>query len=162
MISAVELAPMVGVAAACAALGVVRATYYRGQQPTPCQPTRSERTRSKWALKEVERQDILALLHAPAYTDKSPRTVYALLLDAGRYLASVSTFYRLLRSAGETRGRRNQLTHPVYAKPELLAQRPGELWSWDIERHEALSDRATVRDRRGPAVAAAGHKLRAA
>jgi putative transposase len=134
MMSAIELAPIVGAAVACAALGVARATYYRGQQPTPCRPVELERTRSAWALSKVEQQDILALLHAPAYADKSPRTVYALLLDAGRYLASVSTFYRLLHGVGETRGRRNQLTHPVYAKPELLAERPGELWSWDITK----------------------------
>ena len=82
----------------------------------------------------VEQQHILALLHAPAYADKSPRTVYAMLLDAGRYLASVSTFYRLLRSVGETHERRHQLTHPAYTKPELFAQGPRELWSWDITK----------------------------
>ena len=134
MLSAVELAPIVGIAVACFALGVARATYHRRQQPAPCRRSDHARTRSAWALNEVEQQHILALLRAPAYADKSPRTVYALLLDAGRYLASVSTFYRLLRSVGETRGRRNQLTHPVYAKPELLAERPGELWSWDITK----------------------------
>lgn len=134
MMSAVELAPVVGVAVTCFALGVARATYYRGQQPAPCPRPTQARMRSAWALNEVEQQHILALLREPAYVDKSPRTVYALLLDAGRYLASVSTFYRLLRSVGETRGRRNQLTHPVYAKPELLAERPGELWSWDITK----------------------------
>lgn len=132
MMSVVELAPIVGIVLACWALGVARATYYRQQQPAPCRPSDYERTRSAWALSELEQQHILALLHAPAYADKSPRTVYAMLLDAGRYLASVSTFYRLLRGAGETRGRRNQLTHPVYTKPELLAQHPRELWSWDI------------------------------
>ena len=135
MINAIELAPMVGIVSACAALDVARATYYRAQQPPPGRLMMGyERTRSGWALSEIERQDILALLHAPAYADQTPRTVYALLLDAGRYLASVSTFYRLLRGAGETRCRRNQLMHPVYAKPELLAQRPGELWSWDITK----------------------------
>lgn len=92
MTSAVELAPTVGVAGACSALGVARATYYRGQQPTPCQPPGSARRPSGWALNEVEQQDILALLRAPAYVDKSPRTVHALLLDEGRYMASVSTF----------------------------------------------------------------------
>jgi putative transposase len=109
MISAVALAPIVGIALACAALGVTRATYYRAQL-TPCQPRALERRRSEWALNEAEQQDILALLHAPAYADKSPRSV------------------------GETRGRRNQLTHPVYAKPELLAERPREPWSWDITK----------------------------
>jgi len=134
MITAIEIAPVVGIVAACWALGVARATYYRAQQPTAWRANSAQRTRSPWALSEGEQQHILALLHEPAYADKSPRTVYATLLDAGRYLASVSTFYRLLRSVGETRGRRHQLTHPAYAKPELLAQGPRELWSWDITK----------------------------
>ena len=66
--------------------------------------------------------------------DLSPRTVFAMPLDAGPYLASVSTFCRLLRASGETRGRRNELNHPAYAKAELLASGPRELWSWDIAK----------------------------
>lgn len=134
MITAIEIAPVVGIVAACWALGVARATYYRAQQPAACPANSAQRTRSSWALSEGEQQHILALLHEPAYAEKSPRTVYAILLDAGRYLASVSTFYRLLRAVGETRGRRNQLTHPAYSKPELLACGPRELWSWDITK----------------------------
>ena len=83
-------------------------------------------------MSDAEQTHILAVLHGPAYVDHSPRTVFALLLDAGRYMASVSTFYRLLRGVQGTRGRRNQLTHPAYTKPELLARRPREVWSWDI------------------------------
>jgi len=49
-------------------------------------------------------------------------------------LCSERTMYRLLTAAGETRERRDQLTHPNYAKPELLAERPNELWSWDITK----------------------------
>jgi putative transposase len=77
--------------------------------------------------------------------------VYATLLDEGRYLASVRTMYRLLAAKhGGVRERRDQLTHPAYCKPELLAERPNELWSWDVERHEALCDRAVMK----------GHRLR--
>lgn len=76
----------------------------------------------------LEQQHILDVLHVPAHVDKSPRTVYAMLLDTGHYLASVSTFDRLLRGVGETRERRNQMTHPVYTKPELLARVPRQLW----------------------------------
>jgi putative transposase len=60
--------------------------------------------------------------------------VYAGLLDEGRYLCSERTMYRLLAQAGELRERRDQLRHPPYAKPELLATRPNELWSWDITK----------------------------
>ncbi len=132
MIASVALAPLVGVVAACATLGVARATFYRALLPLSTTVTERPRPPSPWALSDAEQAYILALLHEPAYVDQSPRTVFALLPDAGRYLASVSTFYRLLRGVDETRGRRNQLTHPAYIKPELLAQRPRELWSWDI------------------------------
>ncbi len=134
MTTAVALAPVVSIVTACWALGVARATYYRAQQPPPCRADKGSRIGPPWALSVAEQQHILALLHEPAYADKSPRTVYAMLLDAGRYLASVSTFYRLLRRMGETHERRHQLTHPAYTKPELLAQGPRQLWSWDITK----------------------------
>ena len=162
MSAAVELAPLVGIVLTCLALGVSRATYYRMQEAAQGPGPRTPRVPSPLALSGAERQSVLDVLHAPEYLDASPRTVYAKLLDAGRYLGSVSTFYRVLRSAGEVCARRGERVHPVYAKPELLATAPRELWSWDIERHEALSDRATVGDRRGSAVAAVGYKLRAA
>ena len=123
MNTAVQIAPRVGIVAACWALGVARATFYRAQALAPTRGFRLPRARCPWRLRAPERQRILALLHAPAYVDKSPHTVFAMLLDAGCYLASVSSFYRLLREASQTRGRRNELTHPAYAKPELLSPR---------------------------------------
>ena len=66
--------------------------------------------------------------------DSSPAEVYATLLDEERYLASERTMYRLLAAEGEVRERRDQLTHPAYWKPELLAQEPNEIWSWDITK----------------------------
>lgn len=134
MNTAREVAPRIGIGVACLALGIARATFYRAQRLVLVQPANVPRASSPRALSAREQHTILEWLHAPAYADLSPRTVFALLLDAGRYLASVSTFYRLLRAAGETRGRRNELTHPAYAKPELLASGPRELWSWDITK----------------------------
>ena len=134
MNTALEVAVQVGIVAACIGLGVARATFYRAQRPVSVQPANVPRASSPRALSAREQHTILEWLHAPAYADLSPRTVFAMLLDAGRYLASVSTFYRLLRVSGETRGRRNELTHPPYAKPELLASGPRELWSWDITK----------------------------
>jgi putative transposase len=131
---AVALAPVIGIALACLALGVSRATYYRlhgdAQAPAPSVP----RAPSALALSGPERQAILDVLHAPEHVDSSVRTVYVKLLDTGRYLGSVSTFYRVLRAAAEVRPRRAERTHPVYAKPELLAIGPRELWSWDITK----------------------------
>jgi putative transposase len=86
-------------------------------------------------LSEQERQAVLELLHSERFVDCSPAQVWATLLDEGRYLASERTMYRLLASEhGRVRERRDQLTHPPYARPELLAERPNEVWSWDITK----------------------------
>ncbi len=97
------------------------------------------RRRSPLALSEAERAEVLAQLHAERFVDVSPAAVYATLLDEGTYLASERTMYRILAASQEVRERRDQLRHPIYAKPELLATGPNQVWSWDIERHEALS-----------------------
>ncbi len=92
----------------------------------------------------------------------APAEVWATLLDEGVYLGSISTFYRLLRGAGESRERRRQATHPATAKPELVAYQQNSVWSWDIERREALFNRTGVRDHRRRAIAVARQKLGAA
>jgi putative transposase len=71
-------------------------------------------------------------LNSERFMDKAPRQVYASLLDEGRYLCSVSTMYRVLRTHDEVRERRDIRRHPVYKKPELLATAPNQVWSWDI------------------------------
>src|SRR5437870_3027769 len=83
---------------------------------------------------EAERAAVLSHLHAPRFADLAPSEVYATLLDEGTYLCSERTMYRLLTQHAEVRERRDQLRHPVYAAPELLASRPNELWSWDITK----------------------------
>jgi len=125
-----EMAPRLGVAPTCAALGLPRATYYRGQQPRP-EPKRPAPVR---ALPPEERTQVLAVLHEPRFVDLAPAEVYATLLDEDRYLCSERTFYRVLAANAEVRERRDQLRHPHYAAPELLATRPNALWSWDITR----------------------------
>jgi hypothetical protein len=89
------------------------------------------------------------------FADTAPAEAWATLLDEGRYLGSVSTFYRVLREAGESKERRRQATHPAAVRPELAADRPNTVWSWDIERHEAPCNRVEVKDRHRRAVAAA-------
>ena len=87
------------------------------------------------ALSPSEREAVLAELHSERFVDCSPAQVWATLLDEGRYLASERTMYRLLAARhGGVRERRDQLTHPPYQRPELLAERPNELWSWDISK----------------------------
>jgi putative transposase len=152
-----DLTTIIGTRPACRALGAAPATIYRRRQPPAPRPPRPPRAPSPRALSEPERQAVLAELHSERFVDSAPAQVWATLLDEGRYLASERTMYRLLAGEhGEVRERRAQLAHPAYARPELLAERPNEVYSWDIERHEALRDRAGVRDLRGPPVAAGG------
>jgi putative transposase len=126
-----EMAPRLGVALTCAALALPRSTYYRGQQPRPEPKPRPTPAR---ALPPEERAQVLATLHELRFVDLAPAEVYATLLDEDCYLCSERTFYRVLAENAEVRERRNQLRHPHYAAPELLATRPNELWSWDITK----------------------------
>lgn len=133
-----ELAPRIGVRAACDAVGGAQAGWYRRhrQSPTPERPApiaHRDRVQPR-ALTEAERQEILAELHSERFVDLSPTEVWAILLDEGRYLGSTSTFYRLLRQASGTAERRRQATHPAAVKPELVATTPNAVWSWDITK----------------------------
>ena len=130
--AATSLARQVGIAPACRALGVSRATFYRRRRPAPGH--QQPRTTPARALSEGEREQVLDLLASPRFVDRSPAEVVATLLDEGRYLCSERTMYRILSAKQPVRERRNQLTHPRYAKPELVARAPNQVWSWDITR----------------------------
>lgn len=142
MDSVLSLTPHVGLAQACNTLGVPRATLYRvrplvGPSSLPPMETTAEPSRkpvSHRALSDTERQNVLAILHQERFQDSAPAAVQAQLLDEGKYLCSTRTMYRLLAAQGESRERRNQLTHPPYQKPELLATGPNQVWSWDITK----------------------------
>ncbi len=120
---------------ACAALGISRAGVYR-QRASLAQPAATPRPRpaSHRALTAVEQQRVIDLLRQPRFADLAPAEVYATLLDEGVYHCSIRTMYRILHANSEVRERRNQLRHPVYAKPELLAEAPNTVWSWDITK----------------------------
>jgi putative transposase len=127
-----ESAAVFGVVAACMALNVARATYYRRRRP---RPTPAPRPTPPRTLSPDERAQVLNVLHAPEHVDLAPAQVYAKLLDErGEYLCSERTMYRVLAAAREVRERRDQLVHPAYKKPELLATGPNQVWSWDITK----------------------------
>ena len=130
--AAAELAPTAGIRAACSALGVPRATFYR--QRAPERSTPANRPQPPLALSELERRAVLEVLHSERFVDAAPRQIYATLLDEKHYLCSVRTMYRILASEHEVRERRNQCRRPVYTKPELLATGPNQVWSWDITK----------------------------
>jgi putative transposase len=130
------LSAQVGISSACRSLTLSRATFYRRQQPPSATPARSTKAgrRSARALTEQERETALSVLHSESFVDLAPAAICATLLDQGRYLCSPRTMYRLLAAASEVRERRNQLHHPHYQPPELLATAPNQVWSWDITK----------------------------
>ncbi len=132
-----QLAATIGTAPACQALDVPRSSFYRAQQPPPLSipftPAPASPT-SPRALSPAEKEQVRVVLNSERFQDQAPREVYATLLDEETYVCHWRTMYRILDEQQEVRERRNQLRHPVYAKPELLATQPNQLWSWDITK----------------------------
>jgi putative transposase len=134
-----QLAPTVGIESACDALGVARASFYRLRRPLGPPPTAVlsvviPRPAPARSLNLEERLAVRAVLNSTRFQDCAPAAIQATLLDEGQYLCSTRTMYRVLAQDGATRERRDQLTHPQYQKPELLATAPNQLWSWDITK----------------------------
>ena len=132
MSAAGGLAGHVGVRAACKALGVARATFYRRRRPKTGQ--RQPRPAPARALDATERAEVFRALCSPRFADRAPAEVYATLLDEGVYLCSERTMYRVLAEKEAVRERRAQRSHPNHPKPEVVARAPNEVWSWDITR----------------------------
>jgi putative transposase len=133
MIACQELSTEVGTVAACQSLDIARPTYYR-RLGARIEETPAARPAPPRALSALERQEVLDVLHIDRFVDKAPTEVYATLLDEGTYHCSVRTMYRVLDEAGEIRERRDQVRHPHYKAPELLATAPNQVWSWDITK----------------------------
>ncbi len=131
METAMQVAPALGVAVVCLALGLSRASYYRRRKTQAAAQPRPTPAR---ALSARERQAVLETLHSKRFVDRSPAEVWSTLLSAGVYLCSVRSMYRILADNREVRERRDQLRHPSYSKPELVARGPNEVWSWDITK----------------------------
>ena len=134
MSAVTQLTVNVGTSAACRALHVPRASYYGDRRKASASAVATARPFPARALRPAEREAVLARLHEERFQDRSPAAVYATLLDEGEYLCSIRSMHRLLKQRGESRERRDQLTHPPYQKPELLATAPNQLWSWDITK----------------------------
>jgi len=128
MVATEDLARQVGVTSACRSLGVARSTLYHRRRHI--EQEAKARPKPPRALSEEERQKVLDVLHSERFMDKSPAQVWATLVDEGVYLCSERSMYRILSENQEVRERRDQLRHPEYKRPELLAQGPNEVWSW--------------------------------
>ena len=132
MQAATELSEVVGTRAACAAMGVAAATFYRHREPVL--GPRERRGSPPRTLSLEERKRVLDVLCEPRFSDLAPAEVYAVLMQEKRYLCSVRTMHRILRENMEVRERRDQTRHVKYAAPELLATAPNQVWSWDITK----------------------------
>lgn len=132
MNAALEIADKQGTSATCKALGVPRASFYRQRAkaigPRPRRPSPPRR------VSDNERENVLSILHEPRFADLAVPQVHATLLEEGRYLCSARTMYRILAENSEVRERRDQLRHPHYTAPQLLATGPNQVWSWDITK----------------------------
>ena len=133
------LATCIGRTAACAALDVPRTSFYRSQsapaaRATVPEPGAMPKPASPRALCSGEKAHVLQVLNSERFQDQAVREVYATLLDEGTYLCSWRTMYRVLDENQAVRERRNILSHPTYAKPELLTTAANRLWSWDITK----------------------------
>ena len=120
--------------ALCQSVGLARASFYRRRQPARVSTLRSPKAPSPRALVPAERQAVLDTLHSERFVDQSPAEVHATLLEEQTYLCSARTMYRVLAAADEVRERRDQARHPAYARPELVATAPNQIWSWDITK----------------------------
>ena len=127
-----ELSSTLGIKAACEALALPRASFYR--QQSPVFGPRLRRPIPARALRPEERDAVRWLLNGERFQDCSPAAICATLLDQGQYPCSARTMDRVLAEEGAVRQRRDHLTHPAYHKPELLAAAPNQLWSGDIPK----------------------------
>ena len=131
-----DLTADIGAVAACDAFAIARSSFYRhnrraGGTDNPC----PSRRRSPLALSTEQKQRVVDLMHSEPFVDMAPHQIYARLLDQGDYLCSIRTMYRLLKALhGQVKERRRHVQRPAYAKPELLATRPNQVWSWDITK----------------------------
>lgn len=135
MIQIVEdLSQRVPIRQACQVMGLSHQALYRSRRIGQVLAQAKDTPGHRRALNSEEKTQVRNTLNSERFADQAPREIYATLLDEGTYLCSVSSMYRILRENQEVCERRNQLRHPAFAKPELLATGPNQVWTWDITK----------------------------
>ncbi|MDA0782440.1 MAG: IS3 family transposase [Proteobacteria bacterium] len=127
-----ELSLITDTKSACYSFSVPRSSFYRSMKPQENKPKKGPQ--NALALSQIEKQNVLDMLHSERFIDKTPYEVYATLLDENKYFCSISTMYRILNEEGEVCERRRGHRQHNYVKPELLATAPNQVWSWDITK----------------------------
>lgn len=129
-----QLSGYIGATKACDVIGLSRASFYRHKNPKNIEKKTKSKGKNFRAYTDEQKTNILDIMNSQEYCDKAPAQIYAKLLDSGIYYCSISTMYRTLKEKNQVLERRKQRTHKKYEKPELLATKPNELWSWDITK----------------------------
>lgn len=131
-----DLVPLSSKTSACRILGISRATLHRRESPASAERGMPAGPHAPHpaALTAGEREQVLDVLDSDRFADKSPAQAWAVLLDEGRYYCSIRTMYRILASRDEVRERRAQASHPPRVRPELVADGPDRVWTWDITK----------------------------
>lgn len=118
---------------ACEALEISVATYRRWKKGSLVDQRKGAEKYVARKLSTVEEQEILNQCNNDEYKDDNPWKIHASLLDKGIYIASVSTFYRVLRRQGLIHKRgKGRCGHSYSKPPALIASGPNQVWCWDI------------------------------
>jgi len=119
---------------ACKVIGLDPRTVQRWKASDVGDDCRSgPRTKPRNALSEAERANILRIANTPEFRDKSPKQIVPLLADRGQFVASESTFYRVLKDANQLKHRSSAKAPTKRYRPNAYtATGPNQVWSWDI------------------------------
>jgi putative transposase len=129
------LGKVVGLSKACESLNVPRSSLYRKEAALATLGSLKPRPKPARALSDAEKVQVLELANSERFCDKTPREMYAILLDEDqRYVCHWRTIYRILAEVEQIRARRDQKSHPKVAKPQLKATGPNQVWTWDITK----------------------------
>ncbi len=119
--------------ASCEVLEVSRRTLERWEkEPDRADGRHGPKTACGQRLSDEEKQAMVEVCHSREYRDLSPWQIVARLADAGQYLGSESSFYRVLKQNELLTHRHNSKPCGVSRPKDLVARKPNEVWSWDI------------------------------
>lgn len=119
--------------AACDMLGISERTLQRWKdEPEKCDMRKGPNTKPINHLTEDERKLIIETANSPEFRDKSPSQIVPLLLDKGFFIASESSFYRILKEDRMISHRQKSRTKKHKKPHEYKATAPNQIWSWDI------------------------------
>ena len=121
---------------ACGVVGISLRTYKRWTTEGMVKGdgrTTAQRPAPANKLSSIEEEQIIATCNSPEYASLPPSQIVPALADCGVYLASESSFYRILRKVGQLEHRgRTQRPRKVERPGSFLAEKPNQVWSWDI------------------------------